>query len=114
MRTTGPARRGARATTACRWLRRVMPRDAGHRRQRVLSRLIAPRLLTGCAAAARLIGAAATGGNRHVPCLAIGRNRDAHTAPDALAPLRDYSATAVLHREDDAGQVARRVRNGHW
>src|SRR6266436_2921332 len=39
MRTTGRARRGTRATTACRWRRRVVPRDAGHRGQRVLSRL---------------------------------------------------------------------------
>src|SRR5450759_181229 len=39
MRTTGPARRGTRATTACRWRQRVVPRDAGHRGQRVLSRL---------------------------------------------------------------------------
>jgi Glyoxalase-like domain len=39
MRTTGRARHGTRATTACRWRRRVVPRDAGHRGQRVLSRL---------------------------------------------------------------------------
>src|SRR5882757_8990200 len=39
MRTTGRARRGTRATTACRWLQRVVHRDAGHRGQRVLSRL---------------------------------------------------------------------------
>src|SRR5258707_6257412 len=39
MRTTGRARRGTRATTACRWRQRVVPRDAGHRGQRVLSRL---------------------------------------------------------------------------
>jgi hypothetical protein len=39
MRTTGRARRGTRATTACRWRRRVVPRDARHRGQRVLSRL---------------------------------------------------------------------------
>src|SRR5215218_4903544 len=39
MRTTGRARRGTRATTACRWRGRVVPRDAGHRGQRVLSRL---------------------------------------------------------------------------
>src|SRR5256885_5922000 len=39
MRTTGRARRGTRATTACRWVQRVVPRDAGHRGQRVLSRL---------------------------------------------------------------------------
>src|SRR5216110_1446812 len=39
MRTTGCARRGTRATTACRWRQRVVPRDAGHRWQRVLSRL---------------------------------------------------------------------------
>src|SRR5665811_2341159 len=39
MRTTGRARRGTRTTTACRWPRRVVPRDAGHRGQRVLSRL---------------------------------------------------------------------------
>src|SRR5258705_6475064 len=39
MRPTGRARRGARATTACRWRQRVVPRDAGHRGQRVLSRL---------------------------------------------------------------------------
>src|SRR5688572_1674109 len=39
MRTTGRARRGTRATTACRWQQRVVPRDAGHRGQRVLSRL---------------------------------------------------------------------------
>src|ERR1017187_3697779 len=39
MRTTGRARRGTRATTACRWRQRVVPRDAGRRGQRVLSRL---------------------------------------------------------------------------
>src|SRR6266516_316217 len=39
MRTTGRARRGTRATTACRWRQRVVPRDAGHRGQRVRSRL---------------------------------------------------------------------------
>src|SRR6266516_1694423 len=39
MRTTGRARRGTRSTTACRWRQRVVPRDAGHRGQRVLSRL---------------------------------------------------------------------------
>src|SRR5450759_1108947 len=39
MRTTGRARRGTRAATACRWRQRVVPRDAGHRGQRVLSRL---------------------------------------------------------------------------
>src|SRR5258708_5620359 len=39
MRTAGRARRGTRATTACRWRQRVVPRDAGHRGQRVLSRL---------------------------------------------------------------------------
>src|SRR5215467_9962235 len=39
MRTAGRARRGTRATTACRWRQRVVPRDAGYRRQRVLSRL---------------------------------------------------------------------------
>src|SRR5205807_2990638 len=39
MRTTGRARRGTRATTACRRRERVVPRDAGHRGQRILSRL---------------------------------------------------------------------------
>src|SRR6266498_4189547 len=39
MRTTSRARCGTRATTACRWRQRVVPRDAGHRGQRVLSRL---------------------------------------------------------------------------
>src|SRR5215467_11748277 len=39
MRTTGRARRGTRTATACRWQQRVVPRDAGHRGQRVLSRL---------------------------------------------------------------------------
>jgi hypothetical protein len=39
MRTTDRAGRGTRATTTCRWRRRVVPRDAGHRGQRVLSRL---------------------------------------------------------------------------
>src|SRR3984893_12725635 len=39
MRTTGRARRGTRAATACRWRERVVPGDAGHRGQRVLSRL---------------------------------------------------------------------------
>ena len=42
MRTTASARRGTRATTACRGRRRVVPRDAGHRGQRVLSRLSGP------------------------------------------------------------------------
>src|SRR6266542_6449680 len=39
MRTTGRARRGTRAATACRWRQRVVPRDAGHRGQRVRTRL---------------------------------------------------------------------------
>src|SRR5207248_1450319 len=39
MRTAGRARRGTRAATACRWRQRVVPGDAGHRGQRVLSRL---------------------------------------------------------------------------
>src|ERR1035438_5940859 len=39
MRTAGRARRGTRATAACRWRQRVVPGDAGHRGQRVLSRL---------------------------------------------------------------------------
>src|ERR1700726_5229761 len=39
MRTAGRARRGTRAATPCRWRQRVVPGDAGHRGQRVLSRL---------------------------------------------------------------------------
>src|SRR5438270_177898 len=39
MRTAARSRRGARATTARRRLRRVVPRDAGRGGQRVLSRL---------------------------------------------------------------------------
>src|ERR1700722_18580640 len=39
MRAAGRARRGTRATTACRRRKRVVPRDAGHRGQRVRSRL---------------------------------------------------------------------------
>src|SRR5664279_3074954 len=39
MRTTGRARGVTRATTACRRRKRVVPRDAGRRGQRVLSRL---------------------------------------------------------------------------
>src|SRR5215471_16362173 len=39
MRTAGRARRGTRANTACRWLQRVVHRDARHRGQRVRSRL---------------------------------------------------------------------------
>src|ERR1700744_4235119 len=39
MRTTGRARRGTRAAAACRRRQRAVPRDAGHRGQRVLSGL---------------------------------------------------------------------------
>src|SRR5690349_12626916 len=39
MRTTRPARRGTRPTTTRRRRQRIVPRDAGHRGQRVLSRL---------------------------------------------------------------------------
>ncbi len=39
MRTTGGARRRTSVTTVCRRRRRIVPRDAGHRRQRILSRL---------------------------------------------------------------------------
>src|SRR5829696_3421644 len=54
MRTTGRARRGTPATTACRWRRRVVPRDAGHRGQRVLSRLSGrERVLVSCTVGAR-------------------------------------------------------------
>src|SRR4051812_2678566 len=41
MRTTAGAGRGPRATTACRWRQRVVPRHAGRRGQRVLPRLMA-------------------------------------------------------------------------
>src|SRR5215469_12735671 len=47
MRTTGCAWRGTRAATARRRLQRVVPRDAGHRGQRVLSRLSGPERLLG-------------------------------------------------------------------
>src|SRR5512146_1747972 len=36
MRTAGPARRGPRAAAACRWIQRVVPRNAGRRGQRIL------------------------------------------------------------------------------
>src|SRR3954451_4465252 len=39
MRTPDPTRRLTRATTPCRWLQRVVPRDAGRGGQRVLPRL---------------------------------------------------------------------------
>src|SRR4051812_40420101 len=42
MRATDPARRGTRATTACRRGQRVVPGDAGRRGQRVLPRLSGP------------------------------------------------------------------------
>src|SRR4029453_1919342 len=58
MRTTGRAGRGTRATTACRWRQRVVPRDAGHRGQRVLSRLSGcERVLVALPAVPRTVGA---------------------------------------------------------
>src|SRR6266487_4557061 len=40
MRTTGRARRGTRATTACRWRQRVVPRLSGRERGTFASRLV--------------------------------------------------------------------------
>src|ERR1035441_2793222 len=93
MRTTGRARRGTRATTACRWRQRVVPRDAGHRGQRVLSRLSGRERGTF---ASRLIGQDSPGLSVGLPDVgpaSPGREK----AVDLLIAVRGAAGGVEMH-----------------